>query len=692
LAKGPGQATVKVQADGKEAAVSLEVVAASTAQPAALWAATEPPNFLKGIAGQARTAGGTRLLWVRQAPSYGSALFYFSSALGAWVPLYPNLGGLDELSPDPASDTVLVARSATTLYRSTNGGIFWQPVASDPDLAQQPVQRTAANPQVLYAGRLRSKDGGATWSPLDCGLTAGFGLPVRYAFAPQNAERVYCYTGSEVSRSSNGGSTWQPITLPVAQMGIDAFGVDRNGALYLAGSSAGASKTYRSTNNAQSWSTGGDLSGPYSHFKFTDDNDNLYLYSGDTLAVSKDKGTSWTIPVFTGEFQPDFSEGSLQVDPNSPGILYTYQRSLLNPVLILRSADFGSTWQSTGVRTDVSSSAPVTFDGDTTYALGGEGLWASSDKGANFSRTNQNRGLTLFSSLAGWQDRSNPNRLLGTGFLGLTQSNNGGQNWGTFEAGLVTLAQAPGTPIVWYGAGGRGDVLVSSNEGRSWNWVGRVPLAQGEGNALKLAVSPGNTELVFAAGLGGVYRSSDGGATWVWASKGLERVLVSGDLLALSDQRLYVATREGIYTSGDGGAGWSPLNTGLRNLNITQLAQAADGTLFAGASDGGVYRALDGNTWEWVSDELTSYRIQDLATDPRDANVLYAATVGGIYKSINKGSNWLRASKGLTSPFVNWLNVSLDGQTLYLGTADQGVFKGQPGPAEGADFRTQSVR
>jgi photosystem II stability/assembly factor-like uncharacterized protein len=235
-------------------------------------------------------------------------------------------------------------------------------------------------------------------------------------------------------------------------------------------------------------------------------------------------------------------------------------------------------------------------------------------------------------------------------------------------------------------------VLISSNEGKTWSWVGRVPLAQQEGSALKLAVSPGNTELVFAAGLGGVYRSSDGGATWVWASKGLERVLVSGDLLALSDQRLYVATREGIYTSGDGGAGWSPLNTGLRNLNITQLAQAADGTLFAGASDGGVYRALDGNTWEWVSDELTSYRIQDLATDPSDANVLYAATVGGIYKSINKGSNWLRASKGLTSPFVNWLNVSLDGQTLYLGTGDQGVFKGQPGPAEGADFRTQSVR
>jgi photosystem II stability/assembly factor-like uncharacterized protein len=691
-AAGLGQATVRVEAEGKEALATLEVVASSSALPAAQWAATEPPEPLKGLAGISKTADGTRLAFVRQAPSHGSALFRFSAELKAWAPLYPNISEIEALNPDPSNNAILVSRAGTVLYRSANQGLFWQTTRSDPELAGQALQRHPANPQVLLAGRFRSADGGVSWTKLDCDLVSAFGVPIRYAFAPQDASRLYCYSNLEVMRSSNGGSTWQAVALPEGITSVDALALDPEGTLHLAGfHSSGTPRTSRLPASAQDWVTGGDVAGGYGFFSFAPSNpDTIYLHGGDALTVSKNGGNSWTTPIITGEFQPDFSEGSLRVDPANPTILYTYQRSLTNPVWVLRSSDAGSSWSSTGIKADLASSLPIHFDGSTTFIAGSEGLWASTNNGQRFSKAGQNKGLTLHTSLGGGSDSSKVNRLLSASFLGLSQSSDGGQTWGEFDNRYSSLAQAPSASLVWYGAGVRGDVLKSGDGGQNWNWVGRVPFVQPEGT-LRLAVSPSNAEVVYAAGMGGVYQSRDGGASWQWASRGLERVFVTGDLVLGSATQLFVATREGVYKSDDGAQSWSPINVGLRNLNITQLALAADGTLFAGANDGGVYRSLDASTWEWVSDDLSSYRIQDLATDLSDANVLYAATIGGIYKSINKGSNWLRASQGLTTPFVNWLWVSPDGQTLYLGSNDQGLFGGQPADAGGADFRIQSL-
>ena len=88
---------------------------------------------------------------------------------------------------------------------------------------------------------------------------------------------------------------------------------------------------------------------------------------------------------------------------------------------------------------------------------------------------------------------------------------------------------------------------------------------------------------------------------------------------------------------------------------------------------------------------LQNYRINDVVIDPRDSNVMYAATQGGVYKSTDKGSTWRLASAGLYSPFVQWIELAGDSRRLYLGTSDHGVYRGEVSGRTGAEFRTQAL-
>jgi photosystem II stability/assembly factor-like uncharacterized protein len=64
---------------------------------------------------------------------------------------------------------------------------------------------------------------------------------------------------------------------------------------------------------------------------------------------------------------------------------------------------------------------------------------------------------------------------------------------------------------------------------------------------------------------------------------------------------LYVASREGVYKSTDGGASWKALNKGLATLNIRSLVQSPTDSqvLYVGTNGSGLYCSRDGGeTWE----------------------------------------------------------------------------------------------
>ena len=202
------------------------------------------------------------------------------------------------------------------------------------------------------------------------------------------------------------------------------------------------------------------------------------------------------------------------------------------------------------------------------------------------------------------------------------------------------------------------------------------------GRVTAVAGVPGNPDIYYVGGAdGGVFRTEDGGITWkalfqhepvasigalavdphnpavVWAGTGEANV------------RNDVSFGDGIYKSTDGGLTWSHLGLAgtsqisrvvIDPLHTDTVLVAAMGSPWKDSPERGVYRTTDGGlTWKRVLYKGPEVGISDLAMDPRNPEIVYAATyrfrrtpwtysAGGpedaIYKSVDGGLTWRRLS------------------------------------------------
>jgi photosystem II stability/assembly factor-like uncharacterized protein len=223
-----------------------------------------------------------------------------------------------------------------------------------------------------------------------------------------------------------------------------------------------------------------------------------------------------------------------------------------------------------------------------------------------------------------------------------------------------------------------------------------------------LAIDPATPSTLYAGtDRHGLYKSTDGAATWVELARGF---LSSDSVSALAidphtPTTLYVGTiNGGVYKSIDGGATWSTAATGLPGSVKALVIDPSDTrTLYAGAAltiyefggyhDGGVFKSTDGSmTWQPVNTGLPSTLIdvQALAIYPRAPTTLYAGTegycdlaiaCGGVFKSTDGAVSWQGASAGLPgSAGAQVLAIDLTARsTLYVGTSVNGAFKSTDG-------------
>ncbi|HTV04364.1 MAG TPA: hypothetical protein VME86_03275 [Acidobacteriaceae bacterium] len=202
------------------------------------------------------------------------------------------------------------------------------------------------------------------------------------------------------------------------------------------------------------------------------------------------------------------------------------------------------------------------------------------------------------------------------------------------------------------------------------------------GRVTAVAGVPGNANVYYVgAADGGVFRTDDGGITW--KAEFQHEPVASVGAMALDPQNpnvVWVGTGEanvrndvsygdGVYKSTDGGAHWKCL--GLKNsFQISRIVidpkhpdtvlVAAMGSPWADSADRGVYRTTDGGaTWTKVLYAGPSVGISDMAMDPKNPQIVFAATYrfrrtpwsysdGGpedaIYRSLDGGATWQRLS------------------------------------------------
>lgn len=236
----------------------------------------------------------------------------------------------------------------------------------------------------------------------------------------------------------------------------------------------------------------------------------------------------------------------------------------------------------------------------------------------------------------------------------------------------------------------------NKNSRSEWEFVGPVNLG---GRITDIEVPAGHENTVyFAAASGGVFKSFDRGYSWFPVFDGQTAIAVGDLAISPSDTNvIYAGTGEpnagggslaydgdGIYKSTDGGQTW--LNLGLSEsgstgrialdpTNPSRIFVAMMGKLFANNSERGIFRSTDGGTsWQkvlYVSDSTGGI---DVVVNPADPDIVYASlwerirrpnrrVYGGptsaIYKSTNGGTTWSKLATGIPAQQLGRISLSL---------------------------------
>jgi photosystem II stability/assembly factor-like uncharacterized protein len=216
-----------------------------------------------------------------------------------------------------------------------------------------------------------------------------------------------------------------------------------------------------------------------------------------------------------------------------------------------------------------------------------------------------------------------------------------------------------------------------------WRLVG--PFRGGRTRAITGVPGQPHTFLTGAVN-GGVWKTDDDGRTWAPIFDSQPTQSIGAIAVAPSDpQIIYVASGEGlhrpdlsvgngVYRSSDGGKSW--LHLSLRDSqqipsiavdprDANRVYAAVLGHPYGPSEQRGVYRSLDGGaTWSKVLDQGENTGSSFVRIDPFDANILYAGfwdarsgpwedktmyngPHGGLFKSTDGGDHWRPLKEGL---------------------------------------------
>ncbi len=208
------------------------------------------------------------------------------------------------------------------------------------------------------------------------------------------------------------------------------------------------------------------------------------------------------------------------------------------------------------------------------------------------------------------------------------------------------------------------------------------------GRITDLAISPDNDQHIYAAcSVGGLFKSTDQGSTWNNVTDGFDVELSVGNMaIAPSNgSRIYLGTGEangsatsgaffgnGVFRSDDAGESWTAI--GLESsghigrivvdpTDQDRLFVAATGALYGKNEERGLYRSLNGgDTWDQVLYINDSTAVIDVAMNPNNPDILFAATwerirypwirdyggtSSGVYRSLDGGDTWEKMINGL---------------------------------------------
>lgn len=217
------------------------------------------------------------------------------------------------------------------------------------------------------------------------------------------------------------------------------------------------------------------------------------------------------------------------------------------------------------------------------------------------------------------------------------------------------------------------------------------------GRIADIAIHPQNENVWYVAvGSGGVWKTTNSGTTWKPIFDNEKSYSIGAITIDPSNPHTiwvgtgenvggrHVAFGDGIYVSHDDGASWK--NMGLKKsehlskiivhpTNSDIVWVASQGPLWTSGGERGVYKTIDGGkTWKRTLGDEEWIGATDLLVDPRNPNVVYAATWqrhrivagylgggpgSGIHKSTDGGETWKKLTKGIPASNLGKIGLAM---------------------------------
>lgn len=253
---------------------------------------------------------------------------------------------------------------------------------------------------------------------------------------------------------------------------------------------------------------------------------------------------------------------------------------------------------------------------------------------------------------------------------GLFKSEDAGANWSKVlsKIAVYDFVVNPQDTKVIYAAGfyaDKGKVLKTVDGGGSWTdvpgYTGVNANTPSLATVRAIALNPLNpNQLVIGTADGNLNKSADGGLSWQFVKDFKDQI----NKLVWQDKIYVLLKSQGLFAATDLGASFNEASAGLGKTNIIGSAGYSPSgisifrqlyvdsfapNLMYLATDKGLYKTVDGKTWNLVNLPVKSDQanVRTVTVSKSSSNLVFSSVGSTIYKSLDGGQTW--QTQGLTT-------------------------------------------
>ncbi|MFI5149881.1 MAG: T9SS type A sorting domain-containing protein [Bacteroidia bacterium] len=649
---------------------------------------------------------GGRTISIAIDPVDTALVFLGSASGGLWKSTHGGIGvnawtyvptgfpvlGVGAIAISPANHTTLfIGTGETYAYSNTDLGL---------------VDRTTRG--TFGIGILKSTDGGATWTQvLNWSYNQKHSV-WDIVFNPKNPNTMYAATTEGVYKSTDGGTTWNSVWAVQMAMDLEVNKNDTSTLFCGVGNLSSTVKgLYRTTNGGATWSVlssglpSATNNGRTSVSAYRSGDTLMTCISNafNTIGYYQtyNRGVTWNMvsSYDACQWQGWYAKGILYKNGHPDSLLF-------GGIDIYASGNKGSNItqiSSMGgpitnfAHSDIHNIISNPKDNNKVYVICDGGLFRANDFGNTFYDCND--GLVTTQIYIGDISQQDSTVMIGGMQDNYTNTYLASPYWNNAIGGDGGFSIIdPTNDMIQYGSYEYMNIFQSTDRGVNFNnQIVTSPSSANLGNPAAflapLALAHSNTSRLYTGG-DSLLVSSDQGTTWNESGPAPlagGMFLIALGVSATNADSIYEATAPDpthpsrVFRSGNAGAAVTDISAGLpnryvRSINVNPKNSREVYVTFSGFGTGHIFRSQNaGNTWTDISTTLPDMPVHCLLIDPQDPDYLYAGCDFGVMASTDRGLTWTAFDTGFPDAVMIYdLKFSASNRNIVAFTHGHGAY------------------